>query len=108
MVDCGIERANIEKTKNAIIAQLDEIRNGNISDDELQSALLTFDSVLTQVGDTPSSYKDWFFERGCDGKIVSPEEYLMAFKNVTKDRMINAAKSIVLDSVYVMLDKEEK
>lgn len=106
MVDSGVERANIEKAKDEILRQLDEIRNGNITDDELESAVLSLDNALSQIGDTPSSYSGWYFERFCDGRIRTPEEQYEDYKNVTKSRIIEAAKTLELDSVYLMLNKE--
>ena len=108
MVDSGVERDNIEKAKAEILHQLDEIRNGNITDEELESALLSLDNAHTQVGDTPSSYDSWYFERFCHGKILSPEEQMAEYRQVTKARIVEAAKSLTLDSVYLMLDKEDK
>lgn len=106
MVDSGVERGNIEKARAEIINQLDEIKKGNISDSELESAVLSLENALNQIGDTPSSYSSWYFERFCDGQIKTPAEQLADYRNVTKERIIEAAKSLSLDSVYLMLDKE--
>jgi predicted Zn-dependent peptidase len=108
MVDSGVERENIEKAKAEILHQLDEIRNGNITDEEIESALLSLDNAHTQVGDTPSSYDSWYFERFCNGKILAPEELMKEYRLVTKERIVEAANSLTLDSVYLMLDKEDK
>lgn len=107
MVDSGVERDNIEKASTEIKAQLEEIRRGNITDDELQNALLSFDNSLSQVGDTPSSYEGYYFERFCSGNIITPAEQLELYRAVTKERIVEAAKSLSLDSVYLMLNKEE-
>lgn len=106
MVDSGVERGNLNKAKDEILRQLDEIRNGNISDEELSSAILSIDNSLTAVGDTPSSYIAWYFERFCDNNIVTPQEQLELYRAVTKERIIKAAQSVKLDSVYIMLNKE--
>ncbi len=106
MVDSGVERSNLDKAKDEILRQLDEIRNGNISDEQLSSAMLSIDNSLTAVGDTPSSYIGWYFERFCDNKIVTPQEQLELYKAVTKERIIKAAQSVKLDSIYIMLNKE--
>lgn len=106
MVDSGVERANLDKAKEEILRQLDEIRNGNISDEELSSAMLSIDNSLTAVGDTPSSYISWYFERFCDNSIVTPQEQLELYRAVTKERIVKAAQSVKLDSVYIMLNKE--
>lgn len=108
MVDSGVERGNIEKARDEILHQLDEIKQGNITDEEMTSSLLTLDNALTQVGDTPSSYSSWYFERYCDGKIMTPEEQFTEYKNVTKARIVQAANSLALDSIYIMYDKEAK
>ena len=108
MVDSGVERGNIEKARAEILHQLDEIKNGSITDEELESALLSLDNAHTQVGDTPSSYDSWYFERFCNGSIITPEEQMAEYRKVTKERIVEAAKSLTLDSVYLMLDKEDK
>ena len=107
-VDIGVERNNIEKAKAEILHQLDEIRNGNITDDEITSAVLSLDNALTSIGDTPSSYSAWYFDCLCDGEIITPEECFEKYKAVTKEDIINAGKSLTLDSVYIMYDKEEQ
>ena len=106
MVDSGVERENIEKAKAEILHQLDEIKQGNFTDEEMQSALLSLDNALTQVGDTPASYSSWYFERFCDGNIIRPDQQFEEYSNVTRERIVQAANSLSLDSIYLMLDKE--
>jgi len=106
MVDCGVEKSNIEKAEAEIIHQLDEIRNGVFSFEEIENVLMSLDNAVTSVGDTPSSYSAWYFERLCEGEILEPKQILELYKSVTRERIINAAKSLKLDSVYLMLNKE--
>lgn len=106
IVDCGVEKANIEKASDEIMAQLEEIRNGNISDEELQSALLALENAYTSFGDTPASYISWYFDCMCRDKYISPTEHLEELFAVTKERIIEAAKNIKFDSAYHMLNKE--
>ena len=67
---------------------------------------MALDNAILQIGDTPSSYIGWFFECFSDGKLMTPEEHFKEFRNVTKERIIKAANSLKLDTVYLMLDKE--
>lgn len=106
-VDSGVESTNLEKAEAEILHQLDEIRSGNFTDDEYQNALLSIDNSLAAVGDTPSSYISWYLERLCEGNIITPDEQYEMFRSVTRERIIKAAESIRLDSVYTMLSKEE-
>lgn len=106
IVDCGVEKANIEKATAEIMAQLEEICNGNISDEELQSALLALENSYTSFGDTHDSYFSWYFGCFCRNEYLSPQEHFERLLAVTKERIIEAAKNIKLDSTYHMLNKE--
>lgn len=105
-VDVGVERNNIEKAESEILRQLDEIRNGNITDEEISSANLSMDNAFSSIGDTPSSYSGWYFDCLCDGEIVTPQEKFRKYASVTKEDIINSAKALSLDSIYIMYDKE--
>lgn len=107
-VDVGVERGNIEKAKAEILRQLDEIKNGNITDEEISSARLSMDNAFTSIGDTPSSYSGWYFDCLCDGEVMTPQEKFSRYASVTKEDIIDTAKSLGLDSIYIMYDKEEQ
>ena len=105
-MDSGIERCNIDKARDEILAQLEEIKKGNITDEEIESSLMALDNAVLQIGDTASSYINWFFDCFSDGKLITPEEHFNEFRAVTKERIVQAANSLKLDTVYLMLDKE--
>jgi len=108
IIDSGVERRNIEKAKDEILAQLDEMCRGNITDEEINGSLRYIENALCQVGDTMASYSGWYFERLCEGEVITPQELFSRYSSVTRESLVEAAKSLKLDSVYLMLDKEEK
>lgn len=95
-----------EKAKAEILAQLEEIKHGNITDEEIDSTMMALDNAVLQIGDTPSSYIGWYFDCFCDSDLITPEEHFRRFREVTKERIIEAAKSLKLDTIYLMLSKE--
>lgn len=105
-IDCGVEKKNIEKAKAEILAQLEEIKNGNISEMELQGTLMALDNAILQVGDSATSYINWYADCFFDNDYCTPEEHFRRYCDVTKERIIEAAKSLKLDSIYLMLNKE--
>lgn len=108
IIDSGTERRNLEKVKEEVIRQIEEMQNGNVSEDEIESAVLDCENALCSVGDTPSSYSSWYFERYFQKKFASPKDFLDEYRKVTKERVVKAAQTLVLDSVYTMLGKEEQ
>lgn len=102
LVDCGIEEQNLEKTEKEIINQLDEIKKGNFSEEDMKNSVLSMLNSLKGVGDTPSSYINWYFGCYANGEMTEPDEDAERISAVTKERIIEAAKSFELDTVYVM------
>jgi len=106
-VDCGVETKNIETARKEILNQLDEIKKGNFSDDDIQNVLLILENSYRSIGDTPGSYINWYKSAVYEGEYISPEQMFENYKNVTRERIIKCAESLVLDTVYVMKSKED-
>lgn len=102
VVDCGIESENIEKTEKEIVNQLEEMKKGNISDEEIKNSVLSAVNLLKGVGDTALSYIEWYFGCHASGETNDPEQEAEKISAVSKERIIEAAKSFALDTVYVM------
>lgn len=106
IVDCGVKKENVEKAEEEILRQLDEIRKGNIADDEIQSVFLALENAYTSFGDTPFSYITWYFDCYCKENYITPQEYLERLFTVTKERIVKASETVRLDSIYRMLNRE--
>ncbi len=107
-IDSGIETSNIKKAETEILNQLEDIKNGNFELSDIENSVLTLEDGLTAVGDVPSGYISWYFSRFCEGDFISPLDILEKFRTVSKERIIEAAKSLKLDTIYLMVPKEVK
>ena len=101
-VDCGIEEENIIKTENEILNQLEEIKKGNFSEEDVNNSILSIINSLKGVGDTPLSYINWYYGCFINDEVISPAESIEKYKAVTREQIIAAAESLELDTVYVM------
>lgn len=106
LIDSGVDKENIQKTYDEIFNQIEEIKNGNISEEEMQVVIKAIDDSLLSVGDTPFQYVSWYFERFCNGDTMTPQQYFDKFCSVTKESIINTAKSLKLDTSYYLINKE--
>ncbi len=107
LVNSGVENENIEKTRNAVVDQLDEIKNGNFTDEDINFAEMAIKNDFKSVADSAGNVSNWYFDCIRKNDIVTPEEKLERYLGVSKGRIIDAAKSMVLDSVYVLTGNEE-
>lgn len=106
LVDSGVEDANVEKARNEIIAQLEDIRNGLFSDEDIENSRLYILNTLKAIGDTPASYASWYFLNFCNQTNLSPKQTAEKYMNVTKQQIIDAAKAFSLDTIYVVSGSE--
>ncbi len=105
-VDSGVEHANIKKAEDEILNQLSAVQNGDFTDEEINNARLAIINSWKSVNDGARSIADWYFQRSYSGTHESPEDFIKMLNKVTRDEIIDAAKSLKLDTVYVLTGKE--
>ena len=101
-VQSGIESYNEEKAREAILAQLDDIKNGNFSDEDLQASKKSLEDGFKTVTDSPEALDSWFTSQTISGKYLYPEDFIDGFNKVTREDVINAAKDVTLDTVFML------
>lgn len=108
IVTAGIENSNREVAQNEILAQLECIRNGDITDEELENARRSLENAYLEINDSAASVEAWYFNRSLAGRSEAPDEYSKRLSSVTKDEIAQAARGISLDAVYFMLGTAQK
>lgn len=107
-VDSGVEEANIEKAKEEILRQLENMKNGDFDEKDINEARLSLVNSLRGVNDSAAGLVSWYNNGILEGNIKSPEEEIAALERVTKEDIIEAAKSFRLDTVYVLKGSSEE
>lgn len=107
-VSSGVEAENTEKTRNAVLEQLEELRNGNFTDEDLEKAKLSISNILKTSNDCMESISTWYLSCIDDGEIITPADRIARYQAVTREQIIEAAKAMKLDTVFVLASKEEK
>ncbi len=101
-VQSGIESYNEEKAKTAILQQLEDIKAGNFSDDDILSSVKALEDGFRSVSDSAESVASWFTSQICSDKYLYPEDFIEEFKKVTREDVIAAAKAVTLDTVFML------
>lgn len=105
-VDSGTEHSNTGKAEEEILNQLEAMKKGDFTDEELENARRSILNGLRGVNDGHSSLASWYFERIYHNDFYTPEEYMERIKKVTREDVIAAANTLKLDTVYVLTGKE--
>lgn len=108
-VTSGIDFDKFDAAKSEIMAQLEEVKNGNITDDELAYAKASIASDLHALSDSQPDMENFYFSSTVEGLDMTPDELSDLVQEVTKDQIVSVANSIDCDLVYFLkgLDKNE-
>lgn len=101
-VESGVETANIEKAREAIVAQLEDIKEGKFTEEELRFAKLAMINSYKSVEDSLYSLEGWYIGQLFAIDAVTPEAMADAVNDITRIDVINAARKVTLDTVYVL------
>ena len=99
-ISSGIEPENREKAKNAILEQLDAMKAGDFSDDDIAEAKLSLCNAYKELDDSASALCLWYLSRVIFGNDGTPEDTMEKIRAVTADEIRAAAEKVSLDTVY--------
>lgn len=105
LISSGIEFDKFQQTYEEILLQMEEMKQGNISDEELSSANSSIANQLRAINDTPSALLDYAMIQALMKEETSPEEMIQKLKKVTKEQIAAAAQKVQLDTVYFLKNK---
>lgn len=103
-IRCGIEIQNYDKAVQTIKQQLEDMKNGNFSQEDLSNSkelILASIEAITEEQDTETTY---YYGQELADQFVSIEEYANKIRQVNKEQVINLAKTISVNTIYFLKD----
>ena len=107
-VQSGVETENIEKALEAIRQELDEVRMGNFSDEDIKAAKLSLKDTYKSVNDSVTTIDSWFTSQCMGGEFLTPEDYIDMIENVSREEIIVAANMVTEDTVFILKSEKEE
>lgn len=102
LVSAGIEFDRYQTAKDEILRQLELCRDGQITDDELESARRYLLSELAMANDSPGRLDDFYVGRAVAGLDGTMDALSSALRGVTKSEVAEAARRLRLDTIYFL------
>ena len=111
-IKCGIEIKNYEKALEIIRKQLEDMKNGVFSDEDIENAKKGIISGIKSIDDEQDTEITYFFGQELSNTKTSLEDYINKVKEVTKENIIKIANSATINTIYFLKNietaKEEK
>lgn len=107
LVSSGISFDQLDAARAEILRQLDELRRGEISDEELAWAKRAVASDLRAALDSPGELEGFWLSQSLDGLDYGPTELAELVADVTREDVTAIAASVELDLVYFLRGEED-
>lgn len=107
-IQSGIESENYEKALNEILKQLDIMKNGEFTDEDFNSSISALCDAFKGVEDSPSAVCNFYCSQGFDEYLASGKEFSENISKVTREQVIECAKKVTVDSVYLLTGEGDK
>lgn len=101
-VICGIEISNYEKAFNLIKKQLEDMKNGDFTEEEVENAKKTIISSIKTIDDEQDTSITYYFGQEMSGNQKSVDEYIERIEKVTKEDVIQVAKKVEINTIYFL------
>ncbi|MBP2001054.1 putative Zn-dependent peptidase [Paenibacillus shirakamiensis] len=108
MIQAGIEVANEEKALEIIKNQLEDLKQGKISELEMSQTKAMIRNQLVEMQDSAFEQIAYDFNRVLSGKERSAEELLQQIDRITPEDVIEAAQTFHLDTIYFLQGEKEE
>ena len=107
LVAAGIDCDKKEAAQKEIFRQLEAMRRGEISDEELQAAKAGAAADLRTAEDSQGELEGFYLSQILRGLDFGPAELAELCEDVTKDDVVAVAQSVDCDLIYFLTENRE-
>ena len=108
LVSSGVDPADRERAQAEILAQLDAVKNGDITDEELNAARTYLSGALRALTDSPGALEEFYLSQTLKGLDYGPEELAALCELVTVEDVRAVCASMELDAVYFLHGEDDE
>ena len=101
-IRCGIQIENYEKAVELIKVQLENLKNGNFDEEDVQNAKTYLISSLKNVAEEQDTEVIYYIGQEVSKTNMSLEEYISKVDSVTKNQIVELANSIQINTIYFL------
>ena len=101
-IRCGIEIQNYEKAVSVIKEQLEDMKNGKFTEEEIENAKKYVIAGLRTTRDEQDAELSYYFGQELSNEFTTFEEYEEQIKKVTKEDIQKVAQNIKINTIYFL------
>ncbi|MGI6049334.1 MAG: EF-P 5-aminopentanol modification-associated protein YfmF [Acetivibrionales bacterium] len=98
----GIEATDCIKAEDIMLAQVEEMKKGNISKDDMEASLKSLETGMKSIQDSQGAIVDFFFSQNLTQNDDDFDSLIQKFKSVKIDDVVKVAQNVELDTIYFL------
>ena len=102
LIDSGVKPENAEAAKEAVFAEVEAMRRGDFTDEDMRFALLSLQNTFRSVEDGLFTIESYYRAQKIFGIEETPEDQCRKLAAVTKEQIVAAARMLHLDTIYLL------
>lgn len=101
-IKCGIEIENYEKALKIIKEQIEDMKNGKFTEQNIEEAKVNIISTINFIPDEQDTELMYYFSQELSGYEMQYEEYIEKINSISKEDIINLANRIQVNIIYFL------
>lgn len=103
-VNCGIEIGNYEKALELIKQQIEDMKKGEFTEEDIENAKKGIIATIKTIEDEQDTGIMYYFGQELSESDISIEEYMDRIEKVTKENIVHIAENVAIDTIYFLKD----
>ncbi len=101
-INSGIEISNYDKALEVIRKQIEEMKDGNFTEEDIQNSKKGIIAAIKTFDDEQDTKITYYFGQELSGTNVSEEEYINKIENINKKDIVNIANKVQINTIYFL------
>lgn len=101
-INCGIDIPNYQKALEIIKKQIEDMKNGDFTDEEIENAKNGIIASIKTINDEQDTEITYYFGQELSGTKTNLEEYIKNIQKVNKADVLEVAKQISINTIYFL------
>ncbi|MFD1018248.1 EF-P 5-aminopentanol modification-associated protein YfmF [Thalassobacillus hwangdonensis] len=106
LVFSGVDPKDYEKAKTIILEQVEAMKKGEFTDEEVEQTKEQVTNQLLETMDNAQGLIEVLYHQVLSGKVIEAEDMIEQVRGVTKEDVIAMANKIELDTIYFLTSRE--
>lgn len=104
LITAGIEIENYNKAKGIIEKQLEDMKNGEFDEQDIENAKKLLISSIDSIDEEQDTQISYYFGQELANTNITIEEYKNKIQEVKKEQIVELANSIQINTIYFLRD----